>query len=90
VGDGSGRAASNGLPPVIRPTQVVYREMGLSTTLQAGRHWTFVLRGEHLLQPRTDAAQWVAATREGQNDAAIIDGYPAAPPSVSLEARFRF
>ena len=48
------------------------------------------LRGEHLLQPRTTAAQWVAASREGQNDAYIIDGYPAAPPSGSLEARFRF
>ncbi|WP_243383507.1 TonB-dependent receptor plug domain-containing protein [Geothrix alkalitolerans] len=89
-GDGGGRAAANGLPPVIRATQVVYRDMGMSTTVTAGRHWTFVLRGEHLLQPRTSADQWLTASREGQNDAYIIDGYPAAPPSYSVEARFRF
>lgn len=89
-GDGGGRAAASGLPPVIRATKVVYRDLGMSATASAGRHWTFVLRGEHLLQPRTTADQWIAASREGQNDAYIIDGYPAAPPSYSLEARFRF
>ena len=69
---------------------MVYRDVGLSTTVKAGRHWTLVIRGEHLLQPRTDAAAWVARAREGQNDASIIDGYPAAGPSYSVEARFRF
>lgn len=90
VGEGTGRLASNGLPPIIRPTQVVYREVGLSTAVQAGRHWTYTLRGEHLLQPRTTAAEWVANRRQGQDDASIIDGYPAASPSYSLEARYRF
>jgi hypothetical protein len=90
VGDGSGRAASNGLPPAIRPTQVLYRDIGMSTTLKAGPHWTFVLRGEHLTQPRTDAAAWAANSAAGQNDASIIEGYPAPAPSYSLEARFRF
>jgi len=89
-GDGGGRAAANGLPPVIRPTRVVYREAGMSTTVTAGRHWTFILRGDHLLQPKTTADQWLAASREGQNDAYIIDGYPAPSPSYSLEARVRF
>ncbi|WP_257308796.1 TonB-dependent receptor plug domain-containing protein [Geothrix fuzhouensis] len=89
-GDGGGRAAANGLPPVIRATQVVYRDLGMSTSVTAGQHWTFIVRGEHLLQPRTTPDQWLTASREGQNDAYIIDGYPAAPPSYSLEARFRF
>ena len=62
----------------------------MSTSVTAGQHWTFIVRGEHLLQPKTTPDQWVAASREGQNDAYIIDGYPAAPPSYSLEARFRF
>ena len=57
---------------------------------KAGKAWTFDLCGEHLLQPRTDAAAWVARAREGQNDASIIDGYPAAGPSYSAEARFQF
>jgi len=86
----SGGTRANGLPPTVRATQVVYRNVGMSTTVKAGRHWTLVARGEHLLQPRTDAAAWVARAREGQNDASIIDGYPAAGPSYSAEARFRF
>lgn len=91
AGDSEGGGArANGLPAPVRATQVVYRDVGMSTTVKAGKHWTFVLRGEHLLQPTTDAAAWVARAREGQNDAAIIDGYPAAGPSYSAEARFRF
>lgn len=89
-GDGGGRAAANGLPPLIRATQVVYRNVGMSTTVQAGRHWMFILRGENLLQPRTTPDQWQTLAREGQNDAYVVDGYPAAPPSWSLEARYRF
>ncbi len=83
-------AAATGQPPTIRPTKVVYRNVGTSTTVKAGRHWTFLLRGENLLQPRTDPTQWVNRLREGQNDAFVIDGYPAATPSYSVEARFRF
>jgi outer membrane cobalamin receptor len=89
-GEGGGSAATNGLPVLARATHVVYRDVGMSTTVKAGRHWTFVMRGEHLAQPRTDAAQWAARTREGQNDAFVVDGYPAASPSYSVEARFRF
>lgn len=91
AGDSEGGGTrANGLPPTVRATQVVYRDVGMSTTVKVGRHWTLVVRGEHLLQPRTDAAAWVARAREGQNDASIIDGYPAAGPSYSAEARFRF
>jgi len=89
-GEGAGSVATNGLPPIVRATKVTYRDVGTSTTVKAGRHWTFVLRGEHLLQPRTDPAEWAARAREGQNDAFVIDGYPAATPSYSAEARFRF
>jgi len=91
AGDSEGGGfRANGLPPNIRPTRVVYREVGMSTTMQAGRHWTFVVRGEHLLQPTTDPAAWQAHALEGQNDASVIDGYPAARPTYSMEARFRF
>lgn len=91
AGDSEGGGfRANGLPIIARPTQVVYRDMGMSTTLKAGPHWTFILRGEHLLQPTTDPTEWVARTREGQNDASVIDGYPSARPSYSMEARYRF
>ncbi|MBK9795319.1 MAG: TonB-dependent receptor plug domain-containing protein [Holophagaceae bacterium] len=83
-------AAATGLPPTVRPTRVVYRNIGTSTLVQVGRHWTFILRGENLLQPRTDPTQWANRLREGQDDAFVIDGYPAATPTYSVEARFRF
>jgi len=57
---------------------------------KAGKAWTFVLCGEHLLQPASDTAAWVTRAWEGQNDASIIDGYPAAGPNCSVEAQFRF
>lgn len=89
-GSGGGAAATNGLPPLIRATHVVYRTVGMSAILQAGPHWLLLLRGENLLQPRTTPDQWLTLQREGQDDAYVVDGYPAAPPSWSLEARYRF
>ncbi len=89
-GESAGRAATNGLPPVIRPTQVVYRTVGMTTTVTAGRHLTLILRGENLLQPRTSPEAWAGQVKEGQSDAYLVDGYPAAPPTYSLEARYRF
>jgi outer membrane receptor protein involved in Fe transport len=51
---------------------------------------SFTLRGDHLMQPSTNQAQWLARTRDYQNDASQIFGYPAQPPTVTLEARYRF
>ena len=76
--------------PTIRATQVVYRDVGMSTTVQVGRHWTLIWRGEHLLQPKVDPAEWVAKLKDGQNDAFVVYGYPAARPSYTFEARFKF
>jgi hypothetical protein len=42
------------------------------------------------MQPTTTLAQWMAGTRNGQNDASQIYGYPAQPPTVTLEVRYRF
>ena len=89
-GESAGRAAATGQPPIVRATQVVYHDVGLSATLKAGRHWTFIVRGEHLLQPKTEPTEWAGKLNEGKNDAFVIDGYPAGPPSYSLEARYRF
>ena len=51
---------------------------------------TLSLRGEHLLQPRTSVAQWLAGSRDFQNDATQVYGYPAQPPTCTLEVRYRF
>jgi vitamin B12 transporter len=51
---------------------------------------SLTLRGDHLMQPNTTEAQWLAGTRDFQNDASQIYGYPAQPPTVSLEVRYRF
>jgi len=76
--------------PTIRATQVVYRDVGMSTTVKAGRHWTLVWRGEHLVQPKVDPAEWVSKLKDGQNDAFQVYGYPAARPTYSFEARFAY
>ena len=76
--------------PTIRATQVVYRDVGISTSLKAGRHWTLVWRGEHLIQPKVDPTEWVNKLKDGQNDAFLVYGYPAARPSYSFEARFSY
>ena len=76
--------------PAIRATQVVYRDVGMSTTVKAGSHWTLIWRGEHLIQPKVDPAEWVAKLQDGKNDSFVVYGYPAARPSYSFEARFTF
>ena len=42
------------------------------------------------MQPKTSLAQWQSGTRLFQNDASVTLGYPAQPPTVNLEVRYRF
>jgi vitamin B12 transporter len=67
-----------------------YNDLGLAAAWAARKDLTFTLRGENLLQPRTTLAQWMGGTRNYQNDASQIFGYPAQPPTVTLEVRYRF
>ncbi|HJW73857.1 MAG TPA: TonB-dependent receptor plug domain-containing protein [Geothrix sp.] len=76
--------------PAVHAIQVVYRDVGMSTTLKIGRHWTLIWRGEHLIQPKVDPAEWVAKAKDGQNDSYIVYGYPAARPTYAFEARFSY
>ena len=61
-----------------------------------GRTWAatpklaFTLRGEHLLQPKVTVADWHNRTTDNQNDAYQVFGFPAQPPTLSLELRYRF
>jgi outer membrane cobalamin receptor len=67
-----------------------YNDLSLAAAWTARKDLTFTLRGDNLLQPRTTLAQWQAGTRDFQNDAAQEFGYPAQPPTVNLEVRYRF
>jgi len=67
-----------------------FNNLSLSAAWAARQDLTFTLRGDNLMQPRTSQAQWLAGTRDFQNDASQIYGYPAQPPTVSAEVRYRF
>jgi vitamin B12 transporter len=66
-----------------------FNDLSVSAAWAARKDLTLVLRGDHLLQPDTSREQWLARTRDFQNDASQIFGYPAQPPTVSLEVRYR-
>jgi outer membrane receptor protein involved in Fe transport len=76
--------------PNIRPVNVVFRDVGMTTTVKAGKRWTLIWRGEHLLQPKVDLNAWIAGAKDNQNDAFMVYGYPAARPTYSFEARYRY
>ncbi|MBI3132744.1 MAG: TonB-dependent receptor [Acidobacteria bacterium] len=76
--------------PTIRPMNVTFKDVGMTTTVKAGKRWTLVWRGEHLLQPRVSVAEWVAGAKDSKSDAYMVYGYPAARPSYSFEARYRY
>ena len=67
-----------------------FNDLSLSAAWAARPDLTLTLRGEHLLQPTTTAAQWLARTRDFENDASQIFGAPAQPPTCTLEVRYRF
>ncbi|HJV91189.1 MAG TPA: TonB-dependent receptor [Holophagaceae bacterium] len=76
--------------PTIRPMNVTFRDVGMTTTVKAGKRWTLIWRGEHLLQPKETVEEWVAGARDSKSDAYMVYGYPAARPSYSFEARYRY
>jgi outer membrane cobalamin receptor len=77
----------------VLPTGMGYHEhfndLSLWTVWSARPDLTVTLRGEHLMQPRTTLSQWLDRSRDFQNDAEQIYGYPAQPPTVTLEVRYR-
>jgi outer membrane cobalamin receptor len=67
-----------------------FHDLGVAAAWTLRKDLVLALRGDHLLQPRTTAAQWLARERDFQNDASQIFGYPAQPPTGTLEVRYRF
>jgi vitamin B12 transporter len=67
-----------------------YNDLSLSVAWAIQKDLTVILRGDNLMQPRTTLAQWMAQARDFQNDGSQIFGYPAQPPTVTAEVRYRF
>jgi outer membrane cobalamin receptor len=76
-----------GLPTAFRQH---FNDLGVSAAWSFSKDLVVALRGDHLMQPRTTPAQWLARTRDFENDASQIFGYPAQPPTGTLEVRYRF
>jgi vitamin B12 transporter len=76
--------------PINVPFNEHYNDLGCSAAWAATRDLTLTLRGDNLMQPKASLAQWQNGTPLNQNDASVSLGYPAQPPTVSLEARYRF
>lgn len=67
-----------------------FNDLSLWAVWSVRQDLSLTLRGDHLMQPTTTQAQWLARTRDFENDASQIFGYPAQPPTVTLEVRYRF
>jgi outer membrane cobalamin receptor len=72
------------------PFKEHFNDLSLSAAWAVRKDLTLTLRGDHLMQPNTTQAQWLARARDFQNDASQIFGYPAQPPTVTAEVRYRF
>lgn len=67
-----------------------YNDLSASAIWAVRKNVTITLRGDHLMQPKTTKGEWLARTRDLDNDTSQVYGYPSQPPSGSLEVRYRF
>jgi vitamin B12 transporter len=79
-----------GYPATLGASRVHFNDVGLAATWMARKDFTLSLRGEHLLQPKLSVVDWENRTTDGDNDAYQLFGFPAQPPTWTLEARYRF
>ena len=79
-----------GYPAVIGASKTHFDDLSLGATWAYSAALSFSLKGEHLLQPRLTVADWLNHTTDNQSDAYQIFGFPAQPPTWTVEARYRF
>jgi len=77
-------------PAVVTADKTHFNDVSAAATWAASPKLALTLRGDHLLQPRLSVQDWERRTTDGQNDAYQIYGFPAQPPTVSLQLRYRF
>jgi hypothetical protein len=80
----------NTLAPQVITTGAVFNDVTIIQTLTVGKHWIFIWRIEHILQPTPDVADWLAKHPDAKNDAYRVYGYPTTGPRTTFEARFKF
>ena len=80
----------NTLAPQVITTGAVFNDITIIQTLTYGKHWIFIWRIEHILQPTPDVADWIARNPDAKNDAYRVYGYPTTGPRTTFEARFKF
>ncbi len=67
-----------------------FNDLSLSATYALRKDVTVSLKGDHLLQPTLTRADWLSRQHDFDNDAAMIYGFPAQPPTVALDVKYRF
>ncbi len=79
-----------GFPSRLAANKAHFNDLGLGLSWAATPALSLGLRGEHLLQPSTSKADWLARRYDQANDAAMIYGFPAQGPTAILDLRYRF
>jgi vitamin B12 transporter len=79
-----------GFPATLGASKVHFNDLAAGATWKVRENLTLALRGEHLLQPKLTVSDWENRSTDGDNDAYQIFGFPAQPPTWTLEARYRF
>ncbi|BDU75083.1 TonB-dependent receptor plug domain-containing protein [Mesoterricola sediminis] len=64
-------------------------DLGIALGRSAGRHLTWTLRGEHLLQRTWSREDWLAGRPLRRNDAYLVPVFPVAGPTFTLELKYR-
>ena len=79
-----------GFPSRLGANKTHFNDLGASLTWSATPALSVALRGEHLMQPKTTKADWLARRYDTANDASLIFGFPAQGPEAILDLRYRF
>ena len=67
-----------------------FNDLSLSASYLVHKDLTLTLKGDHLLQSITTKEDWLNRKHDFENDAAMTYGFPAQPPTISLDAKYRF
>ncbi len=67
-----------------------YTELNVSLGWTPRKDLTLQLKGEHLLQPKQDVADWTSGAFDGNGNAALVHGFPAPGRRASLSATYRW
>jgi outer membrane cobalamin receptor len=67
-----------------------YHDLSLGLSHEPMKNLTLALRGEHLLQPKETAQDWLSGRYDQNGNAALVYGFPAPGPRWTLSATWRW